>query len=163
MGYSVNIVRNSNSKLKVGTLLTSAVALLVAFGVPANSEGPVEPVPLTFDSVGSLLQDMDRESDTPQQGMTECEAEALNQRLKDSYVRLQERATELREENAAVSDRMAVKRAHVAVKRAAKQSRVSMKKLKQQSEEIDVAEQMTVAETAAAALRAAEAALENAH
>lgn len=150
----------NNSKLKAGASITSTAVLLVGLGFPANSEGQNEPVPMTFDSVGSLLQDMDREGEVLQQGMTQCEAETLNRRLHDSYARLQERAVELSQGNTVVSDKVAVKRAHVAVKKAAKQLRVSMKMLRHQSDEMGMTERMAIAETATAALRAAEAALE---
>ena len=122
--------------------------------------------PLTFDSVGSLLQDMDRERDGEDiaYNQSECEAEAMKQRLHETYGRLKHKAVELREVRApkAVTkpEKVAIKKAHVAVSKAAKQVRSTIGSLKQHIVQADMADRAAMMESAQAALMAAEAALE---
>ena len=164
----------NKEKSKAGTSVAFTAVLLVGFGFPAISEEQGQPASMTFDSVGSMLQDMDRERDTQDhmQSLNECEAEMLNRRLHDTYVRLQERAVELRKESVQqnegriaeqISEKIANKEARVALKKAAKQLRMTMSKTNDPSDQADMAERTAIAETAEAALRAAEAALEIAH
>ncbi len=90
-------------KLEVAAALTPLAMFVVAFTLPAQSDNSNKTPPMTFDSVGSMLQDMDREqslvtlerhANLPTVGQADghaCPTEDVNNRMDEVYSRLQTR------------------------------------------------------------------------
>ncbi len=92
------------SKVEIAASLAPVAMMIAVFALPAQSDAAGEPGQMTFDSVGSMLQDMDREksvvamerySNLPRLEASSsehaCETEDLNRRLQEVYAGLQER------------------------------------------------------------------------
>jgi len=94
-------------KTIVAAAFASAAMSVAFFSTPALSENSDSLPPMTFDSIGSMLQDMDREqaqaqsqadaeryavvSATARNSGHACQSEEINERLTDLYERLKDR------------------------------------------------------------------------
>ncbi len=162
------------SRLTVSASLTSAAMLFIAVTVPAHGSGEGEGSPLTFDSIGSMLMDMDRDigrerlvtladrySDLPRlvatAGSKSCQTQDLNNRLQEVYVGLQDRiaSTDVNEGAVSPDD------ARLSAIKAARALHDAIASLKQQAAQEEFADN-TMMIAAEAALHAAESALESA-
>lgn len=96
------------SKPEIAAVLAPAVMLVSVFAMPAQSDNDTEPSSMPFDSVGSMLLDMDRERSVGEMeyyaslpkleahnSSNTCQTEDLNDRLQEVYTGLQARIAEI--------------------------------------------------------------------
>lgn len=96
------------SKPEIAALLTPVAMVVTVFAMPVQSDNSGDPVPMTFDSVGAMLQDMDREKSLSSMeryanlprieafaDAHACDTEDLNNRLQEVYAGLQDRIAQI--------------------------------------------------------------------
>ena len=105
--FTIKPVAIKLGKLEVAAALTPLAMFVVAFTLPAQSDNSDKTPPMTFDSVGSMLQDMDREqslvsmerhASLPTTGRAAghaCPTDDVNSRMDEVYSRLQTRVEQI--------------------------------------------------------------------
>lgn len=161
-------------RLKVAASVMPLALVAAVFTVPAHGDGEGGVGPMTFDSIGSMLMDMDRDigrerlvtqmesyDDLPrleaQTRATSCQTQDLNNRLQEVYTDLRERiaGVDLGEDAHNLED------ARRSAMKAAQELRKTITNLKHQAAHEEFADN-TMVMAAEAALHAAESALESA-
>lgn len=100
--------RAKMSRLEIAASLTPLAMFVAVFAFPAQSDSEGEMGPIAFDSVGSMLLDMDRErsvgemeryASLPRLDAKDsehaCETQDLNQRLQEVYAGLQSQIAQI--------------------------------------------------------------------
>lgn len=181
------------NRLEIAASLTPIAMMLVAWAAPVQGDGEGSPPEMTFDSVGSMLQEMDRERELNamehyaavprvETGNSKhaCETEDVNRRLHQVFeglqsriaridleemVRIEQQITERGYQRADIGHKMSearMKKARLDAKLAAETLRAALIKIEREREQASSADEMALNAAVEAALRAAEAALENA-
>ena len=178
-------------KLEVAAVLAPLAMVAAVFTVPVQSDNSDNLLPMTFDSVGSMLQDMDREqslsslerhANLPTGATTSdhtCETADVNARMDEVYTRLESRVaridlSEIAELETKILMQMArefeisreqraalVREAQATAKAATVGIQAAIADMEEQRRQSASKDAEMVAAAVEAALRAAEAALEN--